>query len=115
MAVTSNRVIGIDFQGDVNAPNQAYEAAENATSPGSITIAALSAGNNSVSVPSGAKSVTIVPPSGNAQTLTLKGVNGDTGIALHATDPSSLAIASSVTAFVIAAGGTVTGIRFVWA
>jgi hypothetical protein len=50
----------------------------------------------------------ITPPTGNAVTLTLKGVNGDTGVAMHLTNATHLALASGVTSFVINAGGSVS-------
>lgn len=114
MSVTSNRVIGIRFEGDVNAPGLAYEAAENASSPGAIVTQTLSAGNNTITVPSGAKAATLLPPSGNAVVLTLKGVAGDTGISIHPTDPTSIGLATSVTTFVLNAVTQVTGFRIIW-
>ena len=114
MAVTSDRVIGVTFTGDVNAPNLAYPAAQNAASPGAIVVANLAMGANTITVPSGAKAVTILPPSGNTVVLTLKGISGDTGIAIHLTDPTSLGLGTSVTSFVINAASAVTGMRYVW-
>jgi hypothetical protein len=55
---------------------------------------------------------TIIPPSGNVVTLTLKGITGDTGVGLHLTQPTSLALATGA-AFGITAGATVT-IRIIW-
>ena len=46
--------------------------------------------------------------------ITLKGVSGDTGVALHLTDPSTIALASSVTSFVLTTGGAITGVRLIW-
>ncbi len=58
--------------------------------------------------------MTILPPTGNTQTLTLKGVTGDTGVGLHLTDPTSVALASSFTTCCLTAGGTITGLRIYW-
>ena len=115
MAVTANRQIITTYSGDVVGTETA-SAATNAASVGSVLLVNLASGFNSVAVPtgSGAVGVTIVPPAGNTQTLTLKGVTGDTGVLLHKTDPTSLAIDSSVTAIGITAGASITGVRFFW-
>jgi hypothetical protein len=44
----------------------------------------------------------------------LKGVTGDTGIGLHLTDPSTIALAGSTATFVLTAGNTITGLRLYW-
>lgn len=116
MAITSTRNIQIGFSGDV-AASLAFAAASNSASPGDIDILTLSSGFNTITLPTGGSTVrgaTIIPPAGNAQTLTLKGVTGDTGIPMHLTDPSSITFASGATSFGITAGGTVTGLRIVW-
>lgn len=115
MAVASARTQTITYTGDVTG-TESVSAAANAASPGSITIHTLAAGPNTITVPVGATctAATIVPPSGNLQTLTLKGVTGDTGVALHLTDPTTLALASTVTTFVLTAGGIVTALRIYW-
>lgn len=115
MSVSSTRSQTIVYSGDVTG-TESVAAATNTASPGSITIQTLVSGANTITVPVGATcvSVTISPPSGNTQTLTLKGVTGDTGVALHLTDPSTIALASTVTTFVLTAGGTITACRFYW-
>tara|TARA_R110000868_G_scaffold395456_1_gene667128 strand:- start:4 stop:357 length:354 start_codon:yes stop_codon:yes gene_type:complete len=116
MATTSNRTISVAFSGDL-VSSLAFAAAANAASPGSVTIHTLSAGANTITLPTGGSTVrgaTIIPPSGNTQTLTLKGVTGDTGVPLHKTDPCSISFESGSTTFCLTAGGTVTGLRIVW-
>lgn len=117
MAATANRQVAINVTGD-SIINKVYEAAENALSPGSITLHALSSGNNTITVPSATgitvKAATIIPPSDNVQTLTLKGVGGDTGISIHATDPTSIAFGTAPANFVLNAGGAINGLRIVW-
>ncbi len=116
MSVTSNRTVTIVYTGDVIG-TEPLTAAANAASPGSVTLHTLASGANTITVPTGGSTVvaaTIVPPTGNTQTLILKGVTGDTGVGLHLTDPTSVALASTVTTFVITAGGTVTGLRIHW-
>lgn len=114
MAVNATRVIGIGLTGDVNAPNLAYSAAPNAASPGMVQNIALTTGANTITVPSGATAVTIVPPTANTVTMQLKGVTGDTGIRLHLTDPSSISLTIASTAsFCITVSGALT-LRFIW-
>lgn len=117
MAVNAARTITINFTGDVISA-KIYNAAENAVSPGSITLHALSAGDNTITVPSATgftvKGATIVPPSTNTQAITLKGVGGDTGIALSKTDPTSIAFETAPVNFILNAGGTINGLRIVW-
>lgn len=117
MAAQSTRVTTITFIGDVTG-TQTIEAAENVASPASIEIQALDSGFNEIDVPASTgvtvTAVTIVPPAGNATSITLKGVTGDTGIALHLTDPSTIAIASGVTTIGLTAGAAIQGVRLVW-
>ncbi len=114
MSVTSNRVIGIEFTGDVNAPNMAYSAAENASSPGQVIPQLLSTGANTISVPTGATAVTIIPPAGNVITMILKGTSLDIGVSLHLTDPTSLGInRTGSSSFVLTVSGAVT-VRMIW-
>lgn len=116
MSVTSNRTMTLTFTGDVTG-TETVSAAQNAASPGSVTLHTLSSGANTITAPTGGSTVvsaTILPPAGNTQTLTLKGVTGDTGVGLHLTDPTTIALASSVTTFCLTAGGTITGLRIYW-
>lgn len=116
MAVTATRKITVDFSGDVDG-TQVVNAASNAASPGSVEVKTLAAGLNTITVPTGGTTVTgvtIIPPAGNTQSITLKGVTGDTGIRLHDTDPTSLSLHSSVTSFALTAGAQVTGLRLLW-
>lgn len=111
MAVASTRSIAVGFSGDFVAQNT-FSAAANASSPGSVESYLLSSGANTITPPSGAKACTIIPPSGNTVALTIKGVAGDTGIVIHLTDPTSIALNSTAT-FVINAASGVT-VRLVW-
>lgn len=75
------------------------------------------AGANTVTVPAqGAipNAVIIIPPPGNTQGITFKGVTGDTGVLMHPTYPSVFTLGSGVTSFVLTVAGTVTGIKFIW-
>ena len=53
---------------------------------------ALSTGNNTVSIPTGASAVIITPPLSNTKTLTFKGVTGDTGLRISRTHPTLIAL-----------------------
>lgn len=114
MSVTGTRLVSLGFTGDVNAPSMIYGAANNTGSPGSVELKDLVTGANTISVVSGAKAVTIVPPSGNTVAMLLKGVTGDTGVGLHLTDPSSVGLSTGVTTFCLTCSSTMTGIRFIW-
>lgn len=116
MSVASTRSQSIVYTGDVTG-TETVSAATNSASPGQVEIKTLSSGANTITAPTGGSTptcCTVLPPTGNTQTITLKGVTGDTGVALHLTDPTSIALASSVTTFVLTAGGTITGIRLYW-
>lgn len=52
-------------------------------------------GFSAVTIPTGATAVLIIPPTGNANAITLKGVTGDTGVPLSLTKPSAIALAAS--------------------
>jgi hypothetical protein len=57
---------------------------------------------NTITVPSGTPTTCIIqPPSTNTLTTTLKGVSGDTGVAIHKTQPTFISLDPSVTSFVI--------------
>ena len=116
MAVNAARSVTINLNGDVIS-DTIFSAAENAASPGSITIHTLNSGDNTITVPTGGSTVkgaTIIPPAGNVETITLKGVGGDTGIEISKTDPTSIGFETAPANFVLNAGGTITGLRIVW-
>lgn len=116
MAVNSTRVVTISLTGDVTL-NNPLSAAANAVSPGSVTVHTLAAGDNTITVPTGGttvKGATIIPPTGNAQTITLKGVGGDTGVPISKLDPTSIGFEVAPVNFVLNAGGIITGLRIFW-
>ena len=116
MSTASARTQTITFTGDVTA-TQTNAALQNPASPGVSHLINLAIGSNTITVPTGgatATAVTIVPPAGNVQAITLKGVGADTGILLHPTDPTTIALGASVAAFVLNAAGVVTGLRLIW-
>lgn len=117
MAVNATRKTTIVFTGDV-VGTEVQEAAANAASPGMIEVKTLASGANTITVPTMAgfipTAVSIRPPTGNATSIILKGVTGDTGVRLHNTDPGSYPLDSSVTSFVLTAGASIVGVRFIW-
>lgn len=117
MSVTSTRVITITFAEDLSA-NLSFAAAENEDSPGDVDVLTLAAGANTITLPTGGTTVTgatIVPPSTNTATITLKGVTGDTGIILSKTDPTSITFDTTPPAsFVLTAGAEIVGLRIIW-
>ena|SRR5437867_2742999 len=116
MSVTSSRSTTIVLQGDVTG-TEIVSAATNAASPGAIEIKTLSSGANTITVPTGGTTptaVTIFPPTGNTSLIILKGISGDTGVGLHKTDPTTIAIDSTVVTFVLNAAASITGVRFYW-
>lgn len=116
MAVTSQRVSTITFGGDVIA-SDSRAAANNANSPAEMDVTNLAAGANTINAPGGgtvATALTIIPPSGNTLLITLKGVAGDTGIPLHKTDPTIVALDSSFVSLVLNAAAIINGVRLLW-
>jgi hypothetical protein len=72
------------------------------------TNVALASGANTITVPTGATGVLIIPPAANAQTLTLKGVTGDTGVPISPSQPSLIMFATAPPAtIVVTAGGAI--------
>lgn len=116
MSVVSTRTVQLVYTGDV-VGTETIAAANNVASPGMVEIKTLASGANTITVPGGGTTpvaVTILPPAGNVNLLTLKGITGDTGVALHLTDPTSVALSSTVSTFVINAAAQVIGVRFYW-
>lgn len=111
-ASVASRTTTIVYSGAV-AGTQEIAAADNETSPAMVELAALVTGDNAISVPTGATAVTIVPSSDNTTAITLKGSSGDTGIRLHNSDPSTLAIDASVSGLVLSVGANVV-VRLFW-
>lgn len=115
MAATATRVTTITYSGDV-VGTQTLSAASNTSSPAEVRAVDLSSGFNEIAIPSGFTpvSVTIVPPSGNTTSITLKGVTGDTGIRIHDTDPTTIALHSTVTSIGLTTGSAISNCRFYW-
>lgn len=118
MSTLATRQIVITFEGDVDG-TQVAEAAPNPVSPAAISMISLSDGDNEITIsePTGVtvRGVTIIPPAGNTTPMVLKGLDTDSGIDLHLTDPSSISLAAGVTAFFLeATGEDIEGVRLIW-
>lgn len=113
MAVTSNNTISLSLTGDVEF-QQDFDLATNPAAPGVNNLYNLLSGNNTITVPSGSVSVLIVPPSGNLLVITYKGINGDTGVPLHKTNPSLIGLDTTVTTFILNASNAITGLRLIF-
>ena len=116
MPVSATRTITLEFTGDVVA-EQVLVTNNPLISPGQIDVVNLASGANTITPPLGGSTpigVIIVPPAGNAFTITLKGVTGDTGVVLHTTHPTSISLNSPTATFVLTASGIITGVRLIW-
>lgn len=120
MAVTSTRVVTVTVIGDGLNGGGVFSAANNALAPGDVDIFTLPTGSTVIAFPTGGSAVqgaTIIPPAGNTNTITVKGTTADTGVVIHRTDPTSIALdtnATTQTSLVITVSSTVTGLRVVW-
>lgn len=85
------------------------------TSPlGLITSSSIVAGDTTITVPStSATAVIIVPGSTAPTTAKLKGIAGDTGVALSVTNPAVISLAT-VSSFVITTTGSTSTYTFIW-
>lgn len=116
MSVTAQRSIHIQLTGDIEAA-ESYVAAVNTTSPGQIEVKQLVSGTNTITPPTSAvtaRACTILPPASNTLAITLKGIGGDTGVALHPTDPTTIALNSTTGTFVLSVTTTINGTRLIW-
>jgi len=116
VGTTSTEIKGtFDLGGDTG---ESFDfAIYNANSPAVVQYLSLSSGANTINsttCPALAQcgGVVLIPPSGNGQTITLKGVSGDTGIALSLTAPTVLTFAvSPPSSFVLTTNGTIAGFK----
>jgi hypothetical protein len=78
----------------------------NSSNEYNVTTLTPASGANTITVPSFAAGAIIRPASTNTQTLTLKGVTGDTGVAISKINPTVISFDTSPPAnFVLTAGG----------
>lgn len=117
MSVTASRTIQVQFSGDITLA-EILSADDNIVSPGMSVIQSLALGANTITAPivSGivVKGLTIIPPAGNTNLMTLKGVTGDTGVPLHLTDPTSISLNTTFVSLCINAAAAIVGVRLIW-
>ena len=116
MASTATVQGTITITGDLAAQALQFAGAANAASPVKEDFLNLSMGNTTLTAPTAATPtyLILVPPAGNTALMTLRGIAGDTGVALHKTNPTFIALDSTFVSCVINAGATVTGLRVLW-
>ena len=96
-----------------------FSSGDLATSLYSQELATLAIGANTVTLPSATgftvHGLAIVPPSLNAEEIILKGVSGDTGITLSATQASIVQFGATPPAsIVLTVTAEVIGVRLIW-
>lgn len=117
MSITSSRTVQVQFSGD-NTQEFIQSALDNALAAGQVDFITLDIGSNPVFPPTNTAfvvaGVTIIPPAGNEEIITLKGAFSDTGIPIHLTDPTSIGLDSSFTGLNLVVAAEVVGVRLVW-
>lgn len=107
MATTSSVYINVALAGDVLGAIT-VPAQVNATSPAERQSIALSAGDNTVTPPTGCLTAIIVPPTNSGVAKTLKNTGSDQGLPISPSAPTVLALPTGAGAFIINAGGPET-------
>lgn len=117
MSVVSSRTLQIQFSGDIST-QIIQSALDNDLALDVNVLQSLVLGANTISAPVVAgklvTGLTIIPPAGNGNLITLKGVSGDTGFPLHLTDPTSIALDSTFVSLVLSVSAPIVGVRFIW-
>lgn len=82
---------------------------------GGLSIVDLTTGDNTITVPSGATGVLLVPPADNAEGIELKGVGADTGFEISMTSWQLINFGATPPAsFVLTTTGAIAGVEFNW-
>lgn len=117
MTITAVTTTSTVYSGGEASPSVPLSVALTNTNAPAIGSAfqSLSSGANTITAPTGftVSGVTVFPPAGNTTSLIVKGVTGDTGVRLHNTMASQIALDTSVASFVLAAGAAMT-VRLAW-
>ena len=80
-----------------------------------IQAISLASGLNTITIPTGTTFILVVLPTGNATSVTLKGVTGDTGIPIIPAGGAVLFTpAPADTTFVLTAGGAITPLTTIY-
>ena len=116
MATSATRSITIGFSGD-RSGRQEFDAPVSAASPATDVLHTFPIGFSTLTPPTGGstpKALTIILPSANTATLTLKGITGDTGIVLSPTQHTSLGLNSPTAPIGFTASAEIAGVRLIW-
>lgn len=115
MAATSFTQLRSKITGDIGGPLVVEPAAiTNSSAPAQRNLVTLSAGTNNYTKPTNAVMLVLIPPVGNTVLVTLKLVVGDSGFPLHKTNWTVISCDSTLTTFVLTAGGTIAGFEMIW-
>lgn len=96
--------------------SQQFASLTSTTSPARVTSTTLVSGTNTIVLPAGTSGFGIIPPVSNTTVdLTLKGVTGDTGVPLGASNPSIFGIktTTATTQVVVNASGTLADVTLI--
>ena len=83
-------------------------------SPLKVETVDLATGFNELTVPAGATAVSIIPPSDTSKVMTLKGVTGDTGVKLLASEGARMIALDSSATLGLAVSSEVVGVQLIW-
>ncbi len=67
----------------------------------------LASGDNTIAIPATAQGILFIPPTGNADAITLKGTGGDTGKTLSKTEPSYFSLPADGQDVILNAGAQI--------
>lgn len=104
----------ITIVGDGNTATLQLPTQSNTSSPFEHIAQALSNGVTTLTVPTGALFLVIIPPTGSIITKTLKGVSGDTGIPLAPAGTSLLALPASPPATLVLTANGIETVDVYW-
>lgn len=117
MSITSSRNVQIHLSGDVTK-EVIQSALDNTSAMDKSDLVTLNIGSNTITVPSitgfTITGLTIIPPAGNTNVITLKGVGGDTGFPIHLTDPTSIGLGAAFASLVLSVTAQVVGVQLIW-
>ena len=109
MAKTSTTQITVTTTGDGVTSTDAPAATVNTAAPSGGPVAvALSAGDNTITVPSNAVGMVVIPPAASTNAKKLKGAGGDTGFSLRPNEPAALPLPASTASVIINSVGAET-------
>lgn len=91
--------------------NIVVPAINSAAASGAVIDINLASGANVISIAPGATAAVILMPSTNSLLVTLKGVSGDTGIAINRSTWTVISFDPTATSFVLTAAGVVNGVE----